>query len=120
MPEAATQNDLIQKVIENLTGLPTGQVAAPEDIAKVQTNLAPIIETLRNTEVYYLNDLDQIPSGALQPLSNVVAYALRTPFGVTDPDELNALKDAAAAGNAALKIMSRGRPTYQPLITEWV
>lgn len=115
-----TQQELIEKVLENLGGLPTGQTAAPEDVAKIKKALPGIVETLRVTEVFYLNSLDVIPAGTLQPLANVIAYALRSPFNVTDPDELNLLKESAAAGTAALKIMSRGRYTGGQVQTEWI
>lgn len=115
---ARTKSDLVNQVLENLGVLAVGQTAEVENTSRVDARISGILSTLRAREVFYLGDADNIPDEAFEPLSNVVSWECRSMFGVTG-DELVPLKQANDDAIAGLKIMSRGRPTYQPLRTEF-
>lgn len=114
-----TRAELVTLVLEDLGVLAAGQTAQIEDTRRVDELAPSIIETLRATEVYYLNDIENIPEEVFVPLSNIVAWGCRNKFGVSDPDELTRMQEAATAANTALKTITRGRPTYAPLKTEF-
>lgn len=115
-----TRAELVSLALTNLGVLAAGQPVQAEDSQKINDALPSIIETLRVTEVFYLNNIESIDEAVYEPLAAVVAWACRSKFSIIDPQELQTLKDQALAGNAALKIMSRGKPTYQPLQSEYI
>lgn len=114
-----TNAELVDAVLENLGVLAEGQTSEPEQTSRIQGRLPSILATLRSTEVFYLGNADAIPEDAFNALSDVVAYACHNSFGVTG-EELQALKIADTEARVALKTIQRGRPTYQPLQTEYL
>lgn len=113
-----TRADLVDLVLENLGVLAAGQTAQIEDTRRVDTLAPALIATLKSTEVYYLNDIDNIPEDAFTSLAAVVALGCSSKFGVMGED-LDALQKKGETGLAALKVLTRGRPTYAPLRTEF-
>lgn len=112
------QSELVDQVLENLGVLGEGQTSEVEQIQRVNDRLPGVIDTLKATEVFYLNDLDAIPLEAFVPLSDVVAWECRTKFGVTG-DDLVVLESAYERGIRALRVMTRSRPTYAQLATDY-
>ena len=111
-----TQADLVTKILENLGIVPAGQAAEVEDVSTVDANLPSLIRELAAREIVYVPDLTNIPDVWFLSLAKIGAYELRSEFGVTGEFEA-ALKvgNEEAIGN--LKVMTRGRPTYEPLKT---
>lgn len=113
-----TQSELVDQVLENLGVLGEGQTSELDQIQRVNDRLPGVIETLRSTEVFYLGDLEAIPLEAFVPLSDVVAWECRSKFGVTG-DDLVVLESAYERAIRMLRVMTRGRPTYAVLATEY-
>lgn len=115
-----TRAELVTLALDNLGAIGAGQTAQIEDTQRVNDVAPSIMETLRATEVYYLNDIENIPEAAYVPLAAILAWGCRAKFSITDPNELAMLQQAAETGTAALKVMTRGRPTYQVLQTDFM
>lgn len=113
-----TKSDLIEQVLEGLGVLGEGQTASIEQIERVDTSTQPILDDMAGQEIYYLNDVNNIPSQAFKGICAIVAWGCRTKFGVTG-DDLVALKSAYDEGVISLKRQSYGRPTYAALKTEF-
>jgi len=111
-----TQADLVQKILEVLQVVPEGQPAEVEDTARININLPSLIEELAAREIVYVPDLTVIPDAWFLSLAKIGAYELRNEFGVTG--ELAAtLQTANTEAILNLKVMTRGKPTYEPLRT---
>ena len=111
-----TQADLTQKILENLQVVPEGQAPEVEDTARINRNLPTLINELAAREIVYVPDITNIPDQWFLSLGKICAYELRNEFGVTGEFEASLkLNNDEAIGN--LKVMLRGRPTYEPLRT---
>lgn len=111
-----TQADLITQILIELSVVPEGVAPAVEDTARVQNNLPSLFEEIAGREIVYVADPQNIPSAWFMPLAVVCAYELRRIFGITGQAAADLkLGNDEAIGN--LKMMTRGRPTYEPLRT---
>ncbi len=113
MATPRTRSDLVVKVLEKLGVVPEGQAPEIEDTARVDRNLPSVQAQLAGQEIVYLTDLNAIPEQWFLALSQVCAYELRNEFGVTGEFEMT-LKNGYDEGVRKLKVMNRGRPTYEP------
>lgn len=111
-----TRADLVVKILEKLGVVPEGQAPEIEDAARVDRNLPALQQQLAAEEILYVGDLDAIPTQWFLALAKVCAYELRNEFGVTGEFEVT-LKNGYDEGVRQLKVMNRGRPTYEPLRT---
>ena len=111
-----TRADLVNKILEKLGIVPEGQAAEIEDTARVDRNLPALIASLAAREIVYVGNIEAIPSEWFLDLAKVAAYELRNEFGVTG-EFAGELKTANDEGVANIKVMTRGRPTYEPLKT---
>lgn len=111
-----TRADLVVKILEKLGVVPEGQAPEVEDSARVDRNLPALMQQLAASEIIYVADLTAIPEPWFLSLAKVGAYELRNEFGVTGEFEVT-LKNAYDEGVHMLKVMTRGRPTYEPLKT---
>lgn len=111
-----TQADLISKILEKLGVVPDGTPANSEDSARVEGNLQAVIDSLAAREIVYVPDIASIPSEWFLDLAKVCAYELRDEFGISG-EQLQVVSTANAEGIMNLKVMTRGRPTYEPLKT---
>lgn len=120
-----TASDLITEALANLGVLSTGEPIAPEDFNWVNEKLDSIFRMIAGLEIQSVPDPNNIPGAWFAPLADIVAGECASKFGLIDP-ELSAKinKGLGGAGNVpigagtavmALKIISRGRPTYEPL-----
>ena len=127
-PPFRTSNDLISEALANLGVLATGQSISVEDFQTVSEKLDSIFRKLGALEIVYVADSDNIPPEWFSDLADIVAGECATKFGVTADDYVKLVNRGlggaggvrVGAGTAAqsLKIMLRGRPTYEPLRTE--
>lgn len=108
--------DLIVKILEKLGIVPEGQQPEIEDIARVKLNLPSLIAELGAREIVFVANLDKIPDEWFLSLAKICAYELRNEFGVTGDFELT-LRAANDEGIGNIKVITRGRPTYEPLKT---
>lgn len=111
-----TQADLVTKILEKLTIVPEGQEPEIEDTARVQVNLPAVLSSLAAREIVYVSDANNIPDQWFMDLAKICAYEMRDEFGVTG-ELLGALKLASDEGVSNIKVMTRGRPTYETLKT---
>jgi hypothetical protein len=116
-----TQTDLVLEVLANLGVLAAGQAPDVEDVAYVTEKLDAIYRMLAALDICYIPDPNNIPGQVFSPLADIVAGDCATKFG-SSPDDFAKLTQkglgvppGSGAGAMALKQMSRGRPTYEPL-----
>jgi hypothetical protein len=117
--------DLVTEALASLGVLAAGQPIDPEDFNWVNEKLDSIFRKLCGLEVVYVADADNIPGAWFADLADIVAGECASKFGLVGQefiDKVNKGLGGAAgveigAGAAAksLKIMNRGRPTYEPL-----
>lgn len=121
-----TSRDLVLEVLANLGVLASGQTVAPEDFAYVNSRLDSIFRKLGALEIVYVPDPDNIPGEWFSDLADIVAGECARKFGASDAGALINLGIGGfggvpvGGGTAAqsLKIMTRGRPTGEPLRVE--
>lgn len=111
-----TESDLITKILEKLAVVPEGQAPEVEDTARVEANLPSLMNELAGREIVYVPDLTAIPDEWFLSLAKICAYELRNEFGVTGEAAME-LSKANDEGILNLKVMTRGKPTYEPLRT---
>ena len=117
-----TSEDLVLRVLRKLGVLASGQTVAPEDFSLVADELDSIFRTLAGLELVYVADPTQLPGEWFGDLASIVAGELAADFGASDATTLKQLGLGAPAGSGAaalsLKVMTRGRPTYETMRTE--
>lgn len=111
-----TKADLVVKILEKLFVVPEGQAPETEDTARVALNLQSVLDSLRGREIVYVPDPDAIPGEWFMDLAKVCAWELKDEFGLIG-EQLQKADRANSEGIRNLKIMTRGRPTYEPLRT---
>ena len=111
-----TQNDLVIKILEKLKIVPEGQAPETDDIARVESNLQSVINELAAREIVYVPDLTAIPDQWFMSLAKICAYEMRDEFGLMG-ETLAEVKMANEEAIQNLRVMVRGRPTYEPLRT---
>lgn len=109
-----TRNDLVVKILEKLGVVPEGQAPEVEDTARIDRNLPSLLRALGAREIIYIPDIENIPDEWFLDLAKVCAYELRNEFGVTGDFEVT-LANQNNEGVSNIKVMTRGRPTYEPL-----
>ncbi len=119
MPTTRARADLVTEALANLGVLAAGQMPAAEDYAFVDEKLESIMDGLAAREIVYVPDLSAIPNPWFDSLAAIVAYACRSKFGITG-DDLQTLTINNAEAERNLKVMTRGRPTYEPLRTPYL
>lgn len=103
---AATRQDLITTVLENLGVLAAGQSASVEDREVVNRRVDPKLAELARREVFAGLSADALDPAVFLFVADVVAYACRTPFGITGA-KADELKAKADQGEAELRGMAR-------------
>lgn len=113
-----SRSDLVLEILDALGVLPSGQTAQAEDVQRIDEVLPSLMATFAGTEIVYIADLEAIPDADFRPLAEMCAYECREKFGVTG-DEAKMLKDKSDEAVAKIKIIHRGRPTYQRSQSEY-
>jgi len=118
-----TSNDLVLESLANLGVLAAGQTVAPEDFNYVNSRLDSIFRKLGALEIVYVADPNNIPGEWFIDLAAIVAGECAMKFGSSadfvGPLISSGLGSPPGSGTAAisLKMMTRGRPTGEPLRT---
>lgn len=115
--------DLVTEALANLGVLAPGQAIDTEDFAYVNEKLDPIFRLIAALEIAYVADPGNIPGEWFAPLADIVAGECATKFGIVGDEYVKLINKGLGgaagvdigAGTAAksLKIMGRGRPTYE-------
>ena len=123
-----TYTDLVVEVLANLGVVTAGQTVEVEDFETVSTKIDSIFRKLSALELCYVADPANIPGEWFSDLADIVTGEVATKFGVSGDEYVRLVNRGLGgaggvpilAGSAAqsLKIMTRGRPTYEPLATE--
>ena len=120
-----TSADLITESLANLGVLAPGQAQDPDDTAYVSEKLDSILRMLADLEIVYIPDANNIPGQWFSPLADIVASECAMKFG-SSPDDFAKLTKkglgeplGTGAAAMALKAMTRGRPTYEPLRVDY-
>lgn len=120
-----TSADLVTEALSNLGVLSTGEALSPEDFNWVNEKLDSIFRQLAGLEIVFVADPQNIPGSWFAALADIVAGECASKFGLVG-QELMDKKNLGLGGSGqvpigagtaamALKIMLRGRPTYEPL-----
>jgi hypothetical protein len=120
-----TSTDLITETLANLGILSAGQPIDPEDFNWVNEKLDSIYRKLGALEIAYVPDPNNIPGAWFDDLADIVAGECASKFGLVGQELMDKINKGlggsggveVGAGTAAksLKIITRGRPTYEPL-----
>lgn len=119
-----TSSDLVTEALANLGVLAAGQPVDVEDFNWVNEKLDSIFRKLGGLEICYVPDPDNIPGAWFSDLADIVAGECASKFGLAGQEFMDKVnKGLGGAGNVeigagtaakSLKIMSRGRPTFEP------
>lgn len=128
MADFMNSDQLINETLANLGVLTAGTDVDPEDYSYVQVKLDPTIRKLAALEIVYVADIDNIPGEWFSDLADILAGECAQKFGSTQDDYVKlVMRGLGGAGGVkigggtaaqSLKVMTRGRPTYEPLRTE--
>ena len=115
--------DLVTEALSNLGVLAAGQPIDVEDFSFVSEKLDAIYRKLGGLEIVYVSDANNIPGNWFAPLADIVAGECASKFGLVGQEFMDKVNKGLGgagsvpigAGTAAmsLKIMTRGRPTYE-------
>jgi hypothetical protein len=120
-----SSSDLVLEALKNLGVLSAGNPVDPEDFSWVNEKLDSIYRKLAGLEIVYVADPNNIPGAWFSDLADIVAGECASKFGIGGQELMDKMNKGLGgsggveigAGTAAksLKIMLRGRPTYEPL-----
>lgn len=116
--------DLVTEALANLGVLSAGNPIDVEDFNWVNEKLDPIFRMIAALEIAYVSDPSNINGEWFAPLADIVAGECASKFGLVGQEFMDKVnKGLGGAGNVeigagtaakALKIITRGRPTYEP------
>jgi hypothetical protein len=110
-----TRNDLVNQALRNLGVLAAGQTADAEDFQAADGHIDQVIASLSARDIVTVDDDDAIPAEWFDPLAVLVADDAAMEFGLAGvPASPGAANPVLSAENS-LRLMVRGRPTYEPL-----
>jgi hypothetical protein len=119
--------DLINKALANLGVLSPGQPIDAEDFNYVKAELDSLVRKLNALEIVNVPDIDNIPGSWFSDLADILAGECATKFGAISPEQYGLLVNRGlgmppGAGIAALSLkqITRGRPTYEILQTDYI
>lgn len=120
-----SSSDLVTEALANLGVLAAGQPIDVEDFNWVQEKLDSIYRKLGGLEIVFVADPNNIPGSWFSDLADIVAGECASKFGLAGQEFIDKVNKGLGgagsipigAGTAAmsLKIITRGRPTYEPL-----
>jgi hypothetical protein len=114
MAQTRSRSDLVTEALANLGALSASQPPATEDLQFIDEKLESIMDGLAAREVVYVPDLSAIPNQWFDSLAAIVADACKSKFGVGG-DDVTMLLGNAQKAEMDLKVMTRGKPTFEPL-----
>ena len=120
-----TSSDLVLEALKNLGVLSAGNPVDVEDFNYVNEKIDSIFRKLAGLEICYVPDPSAIPGAWFSDLADIVAGECASKFGLVGQEFIDKVNKGLGgvggveigAGTAAksLKIMQRGKPTYEPL-----
>lgn len=113
-----TRAELIAQALKNLGVLAAGQSPQVEDTAPIDDMLDGLMAEFKEREIVDV-PVATIPLAYFNPLAAMVAYEGRASFGVSLEEEAK-LKNANDEAIMKLKVMTRVKPTGEPVQTTWI
>jgi hypothetical protein len=120
-----TSTDLVTEALSNLGVLSAGNSPDPEDFNWIDEKLDAIFRKLAGLEICYVSDPANIPGEWFDDLAAIVAGQCASKFGLVDPEltaKINVglggmgnVEIGAGVAAKSLKIITRGKPTGEPL-----
>lgn len=118
-----TSSDLILAVLKRGRITSVGQAVDPDDYANVAAELESIFRKIAGLEIAFVGDRDNIPGEWFSDLVDIVLGECASTLGIVGEEMMVLVNKGlggqgsvpVGAGTAAqsLKIMSRGKPTYE-------
>lgn len=81
-----SRQDLIERALEELGVIASGQDASAEDVAVIENEIDPVMSDLATRDIWQWGDSDEFDEDAFIHLAKLVAYSKARVFGVV-PDE---------------------------------
>jgi hypothetical protein len=119
MSSVRTRGDLVLEALANLGVLQAGQTPADEDVSFVDVKVETVLADLMAREIVYVPDPDTIPQTIFGKLADILADSCKTKFGVSSEDATK-LEGARIQAELDLRVIMRGRPTYEVLAVDFV
>lgn len=109
-------------ILQGLTrvgAISTGNPASAEDYQLASDRLDSMCAQLAEKGVYYVADMDSVPSGAADAIANVLALSLQPDFGDRTPQGASNIPPLTVLEND-LRRMAPGKPGYGPQIVSFM
>lgn len=120
-----TSSDLILLTLKRLGVLADGQTVDTDDFNSINEDLDSIFRKIAGLEIAYVPDPQNIPGAWLSDLADIMAGENATKFGLVGQEladkvikglgGMGGIEIGGGVAAKSLKIMTRGRPTYEPL-----
>lgn len=120
-----SEQDLITETLANLGVLAPGQAVDNEDYQYVAEKIDSLFRTLAGLEIVFVPDQNNIPGEWFASLADIMAGECATKFGANTEDYQRlkqqglGIPPGSGAAAMALKAITRGKPTYEKLRTEY-
>lgn len=114
----AARAELIARVLKNLGVWQAGQDLPPEDYRAVDEDLERHLSAMAKTDVYVVEDADNIPDEAFTEIANYLAGEYAVIFGLAG-EELATVKQQAALADKALRYHRVTAPSYQVMQADY-
>lgn len=120
-----SSSDLVLEVLSRAGVLSIGQPVDTDDFQTVQKNLDSIFRKIAGLEIAFVSDPDNIPGAWFSDLVDIVLGECAKDIGLSGQEYIDVVNKGlgglgqieigAGAAAKSLKIIARGRPTYEPL-----
>lgn len=118
-----TSSDLVLQVLDDLRVTSVGQPIDVEDFAKVNNQLDSIFRKLAGLEIVFVADPNNIPGAWFFDLAKIIAGEVCGGFGYVGQEFIDKVNEGlggqggveigAGAAAKSLKVMLRGKPTFE-------
>jgi hypothetical protein len=109
MPGTKTLTELKTEALGILVGLDPSQSPDVEDLDTIGKYVDPLLAQLAVDEIVYITDSNEIPNEYFLPLARLLANVSGPRFG----SPMN--EDAKRIDEQALRRLTTGKPTYEPM-----
>jgi hypothetical protein len=106
-----TRADLVQRALEILQAVETGQGPAAEDQELADRAVEPCLASLSARGIFTVNDPDDIPLVAFEHIAVMLADFLKFDFNVEGVEAMRAVYD--------LQVINAASPTRAPLAVDY-
>lgn len=113
-----TRNDLVNQALSNLGVLAAGQTASTEDFETVDDHVDQVIAGLDADDIVTVF-ADEIPIELFAEIAAILADDAAPEFGMPGMPPAPGGQPAADAAKEKIRTRIRGRPTGEPLRTEY-